>query len=170
MELDQGQLDKTQAWAVFVSRRNGIFPHSCPVSPEDLEQEAIMFQLAGRQSVSGPMQDLLRKGHPRGGRRQFLSLETDIKSGRGPRESDSTFSKPIEVDLYREPRPERATLKLPPKAVEHLDCRRREVIRLRYWEGKTLKQIGEIMGFNESRACQLHSEALKTLKQSMAHA
>jgi len=41
----------------------------------------------------------------------------------------------------------------------------RELLLLRYRDGMRLKDIGEHFGFTESRACQVHSAALKALRE-----
>lgn len=48
--------------------------------------------------------------------------------------------------------------------IAQLPERERLVISLYYEEELTLKEIGEIMGVTESRACQLHSQAVIRLK------
>ncbi len=146
-----------RAWAKIVAKRNGIFPDTCPVSTEDLEQEFAVRKLGGRKSISGPMQDLARKEFGRAGesRNRCIQLHGDCPG------------KP--VHRFRHTRPQRSIQDAPSLNLI-ADERRRRVIELYYWEGKSLKQIGEILGFNESRACQLHREALGILKQAMAHA
>jgi RNA polymerase sigma factor for flagellar operon FliA len=49
-----------------------------------------------------------------------------------------------------------------------LNPRDRLIIRLYYAHGRTMKDIGVIIGVNESRVSQLHSRALKQIKQSLA--
>lgn len=49
-------------------------------------------------------------------------------------------------------------------ALDELPERLQTVVSLYYGEGCTLKQIGERLGFTESRACQLHGEAIHRLR------
>jgi len=50
------------------------------------------------------------------------------------------------------------------KAIERLPERERIVIGLYYYEGLTLKEIGEILGVTESRVSQLHTKAVLRLR------
>ncbi len=54
------------------------------------------------------------------------------------------------------------------EAMGMLPERYRELLQLYYIEGLTLKQIGERMGFRESRASQIHSAALRKLKDALS--
>ncbi len=49
-------------------------------------------------------------------------------------------------------------------AIERLPERERTVIGLYYYEGLTLKEIGEILGVTESRVSQLHTKAVLRLR------
>jgi RNA polymerase sigma factor for flagellar operon FliA len=49
-------------------------------------------------------------------------------------------------------------------ALEHLPARQRLVVTLYYYEELTLKEIGKILGVGESRAGQIHAEALARLR------
>jgi len=44
----------------------------------------------------------------------------------------------------------------------------RRVIKLRYLDGLTHREIGGILNVNESRACQIHHDALSRLKQGLS--
>src|SRR6185437_2198696 len=50
------------------------------------------------------------------------------------------------------------------RAVGELPPRLQRVLELHYVEGLTLKQIGEVFGVTESRACQLCGDAIKRLR------
>ncbi len=50
------------------------------------------------------------------------------------------------------------------KAIDHLPERERMVIALYYYEGLTLKEIGEIMEISESRVSQIHTKAIFRLQ------
>src|SRR5215207_6870038 len=54
------------------------------------------------------------------------------------------------------------------RAFELLPKREREVAVLLYVKNLTLREIGEILGVSESRACQIHSQLKRTLKQQLA--
>lgn len=58
------------------------------------------------------------------------------------------------------------TLEMLADALEQLDERDRELIILRYYSGKTLKEIAVIMQISYSYVKMLHNKALKELKKS----
>jgi RNA polymerase sigma factor for flagellar operon FliA len=49
-------------------------------------------------------------------------------------------------------------------AIQRLPERERIVIGLYYYEGLTLKEIGEVLGVTESRISQLHTKAILRLR------
>jgi RNA polymerase sigma factor FliA len=51
------------------------------------------------------------------------------------------------------------------KALSKLDKQERQVLRMRYFEGKMLKEIGKKMGLCESRVSQIHTKALANLRE-----
>lgn len=53
------------------------------------------------------------------------------------------------------------------QAIELLKEKDRTILNLYYYEGLTLKEIGNILGVSESRVCQLHSRAIRNLRESM---
>jgi RNA polymerase sigma factor for flagellar operon FliA len=53
------------------------------------------------------------------------------------------------------------------KAIAKLPRTERQVVTLYYAEGLLLKEIGEVMGFSESRASQVHARALAHLRSIM---
>lgn len=55
-------------------------------------------------------------------------------------------------------------------AIERLPDRERTVIGLYYYEGLTLKEIGEILGVTESRVSQLHTKAVIRLRARLTSA
>jgi len=55
-------------------------------------------------------------------------------------------------------------------AVKKLPERERMVISLYYYDGLTLREIGEILGVTESRVSQLHTKAVLRLKSKMRSA
>ncbi len=54
-------------------------------------------------------------------------------------------------------------------SIEELPEREREVVRLYHEKGLTLRAIGSLMCVSESRIAQMHSRALKRLKDRMSH-
>lgn len=53
------------------------------------------------------------------------------------------------------------------KSIEKLKEKDRIVLNLYYYEGLTLKEIGQVLNVSESRVCQLHSRAIKNLRAEM---
>jgi RNA polymerase sigma factor for flagellar operon FliA len=53
-------------------------------------------------------------------------------------------------------------------AMDRLPARKREVLRMHYDEGRTLREIGEHLGVTESRVSQIHSEAVGRLRALLA--
>lgn len=52
-------------------------------------------------------------------------------------------------------------------AVQGVRDREQKVVQLYYFEGLTLAQIGEVLGVTESRVSQIHSGAVKKLRESL---
>ncbi|MEW6680641.1 MAG: FliA/WhiG family RNA polymerase sigma factor [bacterium] len=52
-------------------------------------------------------------------------------------------------------------------AISRLSEKERETIALYYYEDLTLKEIGKVLNVTESRACQLHANAITKLKVSI---
>ncbi len=54
-----------------------------------------------------------------------------------------------------------------PQAIERLPEREKTVIALYYYEGLTLKEIGQVLGVTESRVSQLHTKAVLRLRAKL---
>ena len=72
-----------------------------------------------------------------------------------------------QADPFRETADEQMRIALA-KAIETLPERERLVMSLYYSDGLNLKEIGEVLKVTESRACQLHGQALVRLKARLA--
>jgi len=55
------------------------------------------------------------------------------------------------------------------QAIDELSPKEKTVISLYYYEELTLKEIGEVLGFTESRICQIHAKAILKLKAKIRH-
>ncbi len=55
------------------------------------------------------------------------------------------------------------------QAIDELSAKEKTVISLYYYEELTLKEIGEILGFTESRICQIHAKAILKLKTKIRY-
>jgi RNA polymerase sigma factor for flagellar operon FliA len=53
------------------------------------------------------------------------------------------------------------------QSIEELTAKEKTVISLYYYEELTLKEIGEVLGFTESRICQIHAKAILKLKSKI---
>lgn len=54
------------------------------------------------------------------------------------------------------------------RALAKLDERARVILSCYYQDGLTLREIGQILGITESRVCQLHTQALATLRDQLS--
>ena len=52
-------------------------------------------------------------------------------------------------------------------AISKLKEKDRIVLNLYYYERLTLKEIGKVLEVSESRVCQLHSRAIRNLREKM---
>lgn len=55
------------------------------------------------------------------------------------------------------------------QAIDELSPKEKTVISLYYYEELTLKEIGEVLGFTESRICQIHAKAILKLKTKIRY-
>lgn len=53
------------------------------------------------------------------------------------------------------------------KAIDLLNEKDRTVLSLYYYDGLTLKEIGQVLSVSESRVCQLHSRAIVHLRKAL---
>jgi RNA polymerase sigma factor for flagellar operon FliA len=53
------------------------------------------------------------------------------------------------------------------QAIEELSTKERTVISLYYYEELRLKEIGQVLGFTESRICQIHTKGILKLRSRM---
>lgn len=62
---------------------------------------------------------------------------------------------------------EKEQLEILTQAIELLKEKDRIILNLYYHEGLTLKEIGTVLSVSESRICQLHSRAIRNLRECM---
>lgn len=55
------------------------------------------------------------------------------------------------------------------RAIEELAYKEKMVISLYYYEELTLKEIGEVIGYTESRICQIHTKAILKLRSKLKY-
>ena len=53
------------------------------------------------------------------------------------------------------------------QALMHLPEREQQLVSLYYFEGLTLKEIGQVLKVSEARVCQLHAKALHQLRSRL---
>ena len=53
------------------------------------------------------------------------------------------------------------------KAIDSLPSKERYVVSLYYYEELTMKEIGEVMGYTESRISQMHTKAMFRLRAKL---
>lgn len=105
----------------------------------------------------------------RGAQMAVISLEEFLLNEEG----EETVRRGEILADHQSPAPEqrleqeelRQALKL---ALERLGERDRLILNLYYYEGLTLKEIGQVLQISESRVCQLHGRALLNLRRLLA--
>jgi RNA polymerase sigma factor for flagellar operon FliA len=78
------------------------------------------------------------------------------------RTGDDTAPDPFEVTAHRE-----ALARLV-SGIDDLPEKMQQVLSLYYCENLNLKEIGQVLGVTESRVCQIHGEATRRLRESLA--
>ena len=54
------------------------------------------------------------------------------------------------------------------EAMKHLDQREREIISLRFFEGKTQMEVADMIGISQAQVSRLEKNALKTMRNYLA--
>jgi RNA polymerase sigma factor for flagellar operon FliA len=98
--------------------------------------------------------------------------EREVLSGRivasiVPMDSDALDQLSVDGRTPGEPLERRELRARLSQAIAQLPERTRRLLALYYVDEKTLKEIGTAFGVTESRACQLHSQAISKLRASM---
>src|SRR3954469_24994429 len=93
----------------------------------------------------------------------LVSLDTTGGEGVEGLELSDDASEAADYQLLRTERRERLS-----DAVGQLPERLQSLLRLYYEQDYTLREIGEMLGVTESRACQLHAEAIVRLRAATA--
>ena len=110
--------------------------------------------------VYGAIQDEIRSARP-GGRRPYS--ERPVMLGIEDAAVVQSEDKPLYEYVMQS-----AKMQSLREAVSCLPPRMRAVIELHYQDGFLLREIGEVFGFNEARACQLVKEAVCLMRQAMS--
>jgi len=97
-----------------------------------------------------------------------LSLDDFIKTKKNDISSQTRFQAGLRGDDNPEDDFYRAELKfMLAEAIKKLTEKEQIVISLYYYEGLTLKEIGEVLSLTESRICQIHTAILVKLHASL---
>lgn len=96
----------------------------------------------------------------------LTSLEEFVEQGGEVKADASSKSKFNQPEEYIEKEEVKALLI---QAIETLSDKERKVITFYYYEELTLKEISLIMGVSESRISQLHTKALKKMKETLGN-
>lgn len=94
-------------------------------------------------------------------RASLLSFERVVEAGADVDDNNRT----VDAELLR-----RESVETLRSALSLLPPRQRMLVEAHYLDGRTLTEIGEAMGVTQSRASQLKSEALATLRRRLASA
>jgi len=89
----------------------------------------------------------------------LISLDTTGGDGMEGLELSDDTSEAADAQLLRSERREKLT-----DAVQQLPERLQSLLKLYYEQDYTLREIGDLLGVTESRACQLHAEAIVRLR------
>lgn len=166
---------------VRAQTRTYVRYHNLPpnVQSDDLLQEALMRMLRyignydptkGKlkdflsRHTLGAIQDFLRWGDGwsrHSGKTFLISLTVPVEDGA---EAEKTFDV---VDPRANPEEgcisASEVTELLKSAGKHLPSKYWLILLLYYWEEKSMKEVGELLGINESRVSQLHDVALNKL-------
>lgn len=152
-------------------------PHACGIEMADLIQAGnvgllqatLSYEpargapLAGyaKYRIRGEMLDMVRRNM---GRDRTISVK--------PTDMDSSPDWEAQIPAHPDSSPQtgvfdRQRLSIMAEEIERLPERYRAVVRLRYSCEMTLRQIGNALSVNESRACQIHQRALRRLRRAL---
>ena len=81
-------------------------------------------------------------------------------------ELDSLVRDPHAIDPH-EVLAHRELFRILVDAIDSLNEKERLVMTLYYYEGLTMKGVGEVLGVNESRVSQIHKKAVRTLRRRL---
>ena len=101
---------------------------------------------------------------------RFVSLEqvAQERAGEGRR---SVRWEPVDDDAQGDPAQaaeDHASRRLLQQAMNQLSARDRKLLQLRYFDARTFREIGRLLGLSESRACQIHKRILGQLRQHLS--
>jgi RNA polymerase sigma factor for flagellar operon FliA len=161
---------------ILAGRLHARLPHDCGIEVADLVQAGNVGLLQAARSfepgrgaplagyakfrIRGEMLDVVRRSAETA--RVFTSTSgTDDVAELDGRIPTSNDSSPQSSVLKRQ------RAEIIGEEVKRLPPRYRTVVRLRYSGEMTLRQIGAALSVNESRACQIHQNALSLLKRAL---
>lgn len=138
------------AWAIIRRMPSNVF-----VEIDELVNESIAAQLRGRQSVSGPMQDFLRR------RPGYCQNQSALVAPHVP--LDPRMPAPVTPESQYE----RTELPVPVRRrLAQLPERTRTILYGLYWEGRTQLELAKQLGVSDSRISQIELAALRLLREA----
>lgn len=144
--------------------RASKLPFFSTVDSEDLAQESIMCQMMGRNSIDGPMIDLMRREIFFTGRRGKENLaRVKLEKDDLHREIFITRETPETILSKSEISEVSKRIKI---LISWLPKRDQLILKLFFWDGLTCLQIAKQLNVTESRICQLKKESLRILSNA----
>lgn len=147
-----------------VRRRNRELGQALSDAEQRLGESASQEELAGELGVSVSdldqwIRDSLSSGE------WYAGAFPEQDPGEGSRDLLAELADP--ADSPEETVEKEQTQRVVAEAVDHLPAKERLVISLYYYEHRTMKEIGGILGVKQGRVSQLHSQALARLRKRM---
>jgi RNA polymerase sigma factor for flagellar operon FliA len=175
---DTNQVDMNKVVRCLAGRLHARLPHGCGIEISDLIQAGNVGWLQAAKSfrpdrgaplagyakfrIRGEMLDMVRRSAGRGQSRAPARMANDHDQGWEALLPASPESSPQHsVSSWQRDR-------IIGEELRRLPVRYRTVVRLRYSLEMTLRQIGAELQVNESRACQIHQNALNRLRQALS--
>ena len=161
----------------LAGRLHARLPQGCGIEISDLIQAGNMGLLKCAQSfnllrganftgyakfrIRGEMLDLVRRNSERDGA-GLVSVVTMLEG----QEIETQCAAPAEASPENTAENEQRAAIIR-EEIGRLPARYRSVVELRYSRGLTLREIGDALKVNESRACQMNQDALARLKKAL---
>jgi RNA polymerase sigma factor for flagellar operon FliA len=168
--------DMSRVVRLLAGRLHARLPHDCGIEVADLIQAGNVGLLQAARNyepargaplagyakfrIRGEMLDIVRRS-AESARMTRTSCEASEEGSEVGSRLPATENSP-QVFFFK-----RQRAQIIREEVKRLPPRYRAVVRLRYSGEMTLRQIGETLSVNESRACQIHQSALQLLKRAL---
>ncbi len=175
---DESSDDMRRMVRGLAGRLHARLPRGCGIEIADLIQAGNvgLLKAAGRfeEGFGAPLA-CYAKFRIRGEMLDMVRRNAEREKGGNPTGPSAQESPELDASVSKasENSPQSALLRQQRSAIiweeiQKLPRRDQTVIRLRYSREMTLREIGDELRVNESRACQLHQSALTRLKRALA--